>query len=204
MGMKSLVFGYLVLTHVLLYASSPYYRHEVSRAFKAGSRAWETTAGALTGRGSNATEANVAASLPKSGVYASTELLQVIQEHMTLQGSKAAGNSSTAVYSSGDQLLAYMTATDVLHGEGWKARSAFFVFLLAPRYILTALGGLFGSKFVPELNLFHLASAELPAVGLLRRSEVSHRVGRWCLFCVSRSGVTISTCTAYCAIWCAM
>lgn len=173
--MKSLVLGYLALTHVLLYASSPYYRHEVSRALIAGRKACRRAAaayqGAYHGRGSNQTAADTAAALPKSGVYASTDLLHVIQAHMSLEGGKAdnsTSTSATAGYSSGpDSLIAYMSASDILLGEGWKARSALFVFMMAPRYILTTR-----SRFARELDLFHLARGDLPAVGLFNRSEV--------------------------------
>lgn len=60
------------------------------------------------------------------------------------------------------------TPADTPAGEGWKARGAFFMFLLAPRYVMASSGGI----FLPEFNLLYLASNDLPAVGLLNRSQV--------------------------------
>lgn len=90
---------------------------------------------------------------------------------MTLEGSKSGNDTQESWYSTARPLVAYMTATDVIHGEGWRARAAFFMFLLAPRYLLVSSGG----RYVPEYNLLYLASADLPAVGLLSTSEVGIR-----------------------------
>lgn len=171
-GLQSLMIGYLALTHALLYASSPYYRHEVSRAL----HGIKTAVVAHSSRSNDA-------KLPKSGVYASTDLLRVVQQQMLWgdqhshsgPGANASAAVPALVYSTRhNRLIAYLSATDVLHGEGWKARAAFFVFLLAPRYVLTSTGG----KFAPEIQLLDLASKDLPAVGLLQRSEVGTRQGR--------------------------
>ena len=162
--MKRVVFGYLISTHLLLYASSPQYRFEISRAVRSA-RCLGSSSSTLNATGDGQTGSNVSVALPRSGVYASIELLHDIQQHMTLSGN----GSSQQEYTTGDgKLIAYLSATDVIEGSGWKARQAFFMFLLAPRYILTASGG----RWTPELNLLRSASRDLPAVGLLSRSEV--------------------------------
>jgi hypothetical protein len=165
-AMKRVVFGYLISTHLLLYGSSPQYRFEISRAVRSAARCLgSSSSSTFLATGDSQTGGNVSIALPKSGVYASIELLHDIQQHMTLSGN----GSSQQEYTTGDdKLIAYLSATDVIEGSGWKARQAFFMFLLAPRYILTASGG----RWTPELNLLHLASRDLPAVGLLSRSEV--------------------------------
>jgi hypothetical protein len=163
----------------------------------------------------NATAA-AAAQLPKSGVYASTDLLRVVQQQMLWATPQVTGSNASAaapaVYSTRDnRLIAYLSATDLLQGEGWKARAAFFVFLLAPRYVLTSTGG----KFAPELQLLDLASKDLPAVGLLQRSEVRGTVGvcRWhagvpgvWVVCASGSGGSGAahpvSCIALHWLWC--
>ena len=163
-AMKRVVFGYLISTHLLLYASSPQYRFEISRAVRSARCLGSSSSSTIFATGDSQTDTNVSVALPRSGVYASIELLHDIQQHMTLSGN----GSSQQEYTTGGQLIAYLSATDVIEGSGWKARQAFFMFLLAPRYILTASGG----RWTPELNLLHLASGDLPAVGLLSRSEV--------------------------------
>lgn len=166
--MKRVVFGYLISNHLLLYASSPQYRFEISRAVRSArclGGCLGSSSSTIFATGDSQTDTNVSVALPRSGVYASIELLHDIQQHMTLSGN----GSSQQEYTTGDdKLIAYLSATDVIEGSGWKARQAFFMFLLAPRYIITASGG----RWTPELNLLHSASRDLPAVGLLSRSEV--------------------------------
>jgi hypothetical protein len=164
-AIKRVVFGYLISTHLLLYASSPQYRFEISRAVRSAARCLGSSSSTIFATGDSQTDTNVSVALPRSGVYASIELLHDIQQHMTLSGN----GSSQQEYTTGDdKLIAYLSATDVIEGSGWKARQALFMFLLAPRYILTASGG----RWTPELNLLQLASGDLPAVGLLSRSDV--------------------------------
>jgi hypothetical protein len=171
--MRKVVICYIILSHVFLQATSPAYLHEVSRFRRAAAAAWDqSTAALFRGRAASAAgSSNVTLELPRSGVYASTYFLGVIQQHMELE--KQPGNTTSeaaaALYStSSTKLIAYMSATDLMQGGGWAARAAFFSFLLAPRYLLSAPG----AKFWREVDMFHLAGADLPAVGLYNRSEV--------------------------------
>lgn len=197
MSVRSVVLAYLVATHVLLLATSPCYRYEVGRGLKSLRSKWSKALWGTQPEGFCGTSWDYV-ELPESGVYASTELLNAIQRTMQLSGhhpvvstykehnpssssnsSEAATSRMTArdnrhglqsdgVYVS-HNLVAYMSATDVFQGQGWKARSAFFVFLLAPRYVLAAARG----RFTPELDLLNLASADLPAVVQWDSSPVS-------------------------------
>lgn len=174
MAMRKVVICYIILSHVFLQATSPEYRHEVFRFTRAAAAAWDQATAALyQGRTASAAgSTNATVQLPRSGVYASSHLLGVIQQHMDLvkqPGNSTSDAAAAALYStSSTKLIAYMSATDLMQGGGWAARAAFFSFLLAPRYMLSVSG----AKFWREVDMFRLAGGDLPAVGLYNRSEV--------------------------------
>lgn len=119
--------------------------------------------------------------VPQTGIYRSTALLQAVQQHMrptnttttsTSNPTTSTRISSTSISShsyTAPPLVAYMSASDVLQGQGWKARATLFVALLAPRYTLLPLAH---PSLKPQLRLLRLAAADLPAVGRLAGSEV--------------------------------
>lgn len=78
-------------------------------------------------------------------------------------------------------LIAYPSSHLIFFGQGWRARAAYYVYMLAPR-LLRALPNLPG--LAPQLRMFDLAAAGLPAVGLLSDSEVCAEVPAahwaWC------------------------
>jgi hypothetical protein len=172
--MRKGVICYIILSHVFLQATSPEYRYEVSRFTRAAAAAWDQGVAALyKGRPASAAgSANATVQLPRSGVYASSYLLRVIQQHMDLEkqpGNTTSEAAAAALYStSSTKLIAYLSGTDLMQGGGWAARAAFFSFLLAPRYMLS----ISGAKFWREVDMFRLAGGDLPAVGLYNRSEV--------------------------------
>lgn len=118
---------------------------------------------------------------PRSGLYRSTDLLESVQSSMAF-------NASTGLYVA-NGLVAYMSATDAIQGQGWKARATLFVQLMAPRYTLLPF---VHRSLQPQLKLLRLAAADLPAVGRLAGSEVScHSSRRLVLRCLP---VVLSMC----------
>lgn len=112
-AVKWLVLGYVLCTHVLLHTTSPPYRHEVVRVLQALTdipAAWQQQLSVLKGQ-------QLQPAVAKSGVYASSDLLHSLQQHMRPQG-KPQNTSGSSMYStSSTNLIAYMSATDVLAGE---------------------------------------------------------------------------------------
>lgn len=98
---------------------------------------------------------------PRSGLYSSTDLLHSLQQHMLL-------NTSQGLYTATD-LVAYMSASDVIKGQGWPARATLFMQLMAPRYTLLPARN---AVLEPHMKMFSLAAADLPAVGPVAKTEV--------------------------------
>lgn len=76
------------------------------------------------------------------------------------------------MYTAND-LLAYTSASDVIKGQGWPARATLFMQLMAPRY--TLLPGR-NAVLEPNMQLFSLAAADLPAVGPVALAEVGWKL----------------------------
>lgn len=112
---------------------------------------------------------------PQSGVYASNLLLRTLQKHI-LNDHPCLHEGSCSL--EGDQvlrtttpLITYPSTHHIFLGQGWRARAALYVYMLAPR-LLRVFPNLPG--LAAQLRMFDLAAAGLPAVGLLSDSEVRH------------------------------
>jgi hypothetical protein len=68
-----------------------------------------------------------------------------------------------------DGLVAYVSASDAIKGQGWVARAALFLQLMAPRYTMLPFD-VYSSQ--QQMQLLALAAADLPAVGRLAAAEV--------------------------------
>lgn len=79
-------------------------------------------------------------------------------------------DTSLGVYTAQD-LIAYMSASDVIKGQGGPARATLFMQLLAPRFTLLPVRSAF---LTANMQLFALSAADLPAVGPIEHAEVSH------------------------------
>lgn len=93
----------------------------------------------------------------------STELLSSVQQHMRF-------NHSTGSFTV-DGLVAYVSATEAIRGQGWKARATMFLQLMAPRYTMLPIAH---DSLKQQMRLLALAAADLPAVGRMAAAEVSH------------------------------
>jgi hypothetical protein len=96
------------------------------------------------------------------GACRSTELLTSVQHNMRY-------NASTGSFTA-DGLVAYVTASDAIRGQGWKARATLFMQLMAPRYTLLPIAHNSGLR--QQMQLLALAAADLPAVGRMAAAEV--------------------------------
>uniref|UniRef100_A0A383VX39 U-box domain-containing protein n=1 Tax=Tetradesmus obliquus TaxID=3088 RepID=A0A383VX39_TETOB len=147
---------YLALCHVLLTATSPAYKHELQRLVGAcSSRLADLSFGHIQVESGPAWRQQLS-----SGLWRSTELLSSVQQHMRF-------NHSTGSFTA-DGLVAYVSATDAIKGQGWKARATLFLQLMAPRYTMLPNAH---DSLKQQMRLLALAAADLPAVGRIASAE---------------------------------
>lgn len=99
--------------------------------------------------------------VPVSGAYSSSALLQAVQSRMVAEPGRA-GYSSPS-------LVAYMSATEAVRGQGWRLRATLFLQLTVPRY--TLLAPLLHPSLLEPLAQLQLAANDLPAVGAVLSAE---------------------------------
>ncbi|KAF6258170.1 hypothetical protein COO60DRAFT_1143533 [Scenedesmus sp. NREL 46B-D3] len=147
---------YLALCHLLLTTTSPAYKHQLKRLGGVGSNTLaQLSFGYLGGESGPAWRQQLS-----SGQWRSMDLLSSVQQDMRY-------NASTGLFAV-DDLVAYVSASDAIRGQGWKARATLFVQLMAPRYTLLPFAH---QSLKQQMQLMALAAADLPAVGRLASAE---------------------------------
>ena len=99
--------------------------------------------------------------VPVSGPYSSSALLQAVQSRMVAEPGRAGFSPPS--------LVAYMSATEAVRGQGWRLRATLFLQLTVPRY--TLLAPLLHPSLLEPLAQLQRAANDLPAVGAVLSAE---------------------------------